>query len=141
MQTFLPFADFKRTVRVLDYRRLGKQRVEAFQILKALQNPENQWNNHPAVKMWIGYDAALTEYMNICIREWVRRGYVNTMLMPLVKDYEKPNWLGDRRFHSAHRAALLYKDPQFYGAFNWKEEPKLSYIWPKSSYDVTDKSL
>jgi len=29
MQTFLPYADFKLSTRVLDYKRLGKQRVEA----------------------------------------------------------------------------------------------------------------
>ena len=32
MQTFLPYADFQRSAQVLDYKRLGKQRVEALQI-------------------------------------------------------------------------------------------------------------
>jgi len=32
MQTFLPYADFKESAQCLDYRRLGKQRVEAKQI-------------------------------------------------------------------------------------------------------------
>ncbi len=52
MQTFLPYPDFKRSAKVLDYRRLGKQRVEALQILKALQVENYGWRNHPIVKMW-----------------------------------------------------------------------------------------
>ncbi|MDQ1681515.1 MAG: hypothetical protein QOH99_56, partial [Frankiaceae bacterium] len=35
MQTFLPYADFGASARVLDDRRLGKQRVETLQILRA----------------------------------------------------------------------------------------------------------
>jgi len=35
MQTFLPYADFARCAEVLDPRRLGKQRVEALQIMRA----------------------------------------------------------------------------------------------------------
>jgi hypothetical protein len=36
MQTFLPFSDFEKSARCLDNKRLGKQRVEGFQILKSL---------------------------------------------------------------------------------------------------------
>jgi len=35
VNTFLPYADFVEVAQSLDDRRLGKQRVEAFQILKA----------------------------------------------------------------------------------------------------------
>jgi Pyrimidine dimer DNA glycosylase len=34
MHTFLPYPSFEETASILDYRRLGKQRVEGFQILK-----------------------------------------------------------------------------------------------------------
>lgn len=55
MQTFLPYPDFERSAAALDYRRLGKQRIEAYQILQTLQNPEQRsWRNHPAVRMWRG---------------------------------------------------------------------------------------
>lgn len=37
MQTFLPYADFSMSAKCLDYRRLGKQRVEAMQILNAIR--------------------------------------------------------------------------------------------------------
>lgn len=36
MQTFLPYADFKKSAQVLDGMRLGKQRVETLQIMQAL---------------------------------------------------------------------------------------------------------
>ena len=48
MQTFLPFPDFQQSAAVLDHVRLGKQRVEALQILRALVIPEYGWQSHPA---------------------------------------------------------------------------------------------
>jgi hypothetical protein len=36
VQTFLPYSDYATSARVLDYRRLGKQRVETKQILLAM---------------------------------------------------------------------------------------------------------
>jgi hypothetical protein len=57
MQTFLPYYSFEESAKCLDYRRLGKQRVEVYQIINILEgkNKTNGWVNHPAVKMWIGY--------------------------------------------------------------------------------------
>ncbi|MEU7740966.1 MSMEG_6728 family protein [Nonomuraea sp. NPDC049158] len=59
MQTFLPYPDFARTAAVLDPLRLGKQRVEALQILRALTIPGYGWRHHPAVRMWASYEEAL----------------------------------------------------------------------------------
>jgi hypothetical protein len=36
MQTFLPYPDFRESLQVLDNKRLGKQRVEAYQIISAI---------------------------------------------------------------------------------------------------------
>jgi len=52
MQTFLPYADFKRSAQVLDYRRLGKQRVETWQLIRAINGETRGWRNHPAAVMW-----------------------------------------------------------------------------------------
>ena len=49
MQTFLPYPDFVASARCLDRRRLGKQRVEVLQLLRALLVPGSGWANHPAV--------------------------------------------------------------------------------------------
>lgn len=52
MQTFLPSPNFTQSAQFLDPQRLGKQRVEALQILTALTNPAYGWQHHPAVQMW-----------------------------------------------------------------------------------------
>lgn len=131
MQTFLPYADFAASAAVLDNRRLGKQRVEAYQILKSLDDPHYGWRHHPAVKMWRGYRDALGLYMNACIAEWVRRGFRNTMEPHVVEGSpQMPPWIGNPAFHASHRANLLRKDLTFYGQYGWTERPDLPYVWP-----------
>jgi hypothetical protein len=130
MQTFLPYKSFEDSARCLDYRRLGKQRVEARQIYNAIRN-KGGWFNHPVVKMWVGYENALLEYSNVIIREWIRRGFKNTMmLVDIYGEVKNPLWLGDEVFHSAHRSNLLRKDFDYYSKFNWHEPLDLPYVWP-----------
>ncbi len=135
MQTFLPYPDFARTAACLDSRRLGKQRVEAFQILNVLADPSRRgWQHHPAVEMWRGYEDALRLYMNAMIIEWTQRGYRNTMgIVEVAGAPETPPWLGDPAFHAAHRANLLRKDAEFYSRYGWTESPDLPYIWPRAT--------
>lgn len=99
----------------LDYRRLGKQRVEAYQILKTLKEG-SRWVNHPAVKMWKGYEECLKVYTNVMIAEWKRRGYNNNMEFFEIdwKIYYEPWWLGNENFHRAMRARLIEKLPEHY---------------------------
>lgn len=135
MQTFLPYADFKQSVKCLDYRRLGKQRVEAMQIYHIVsgQRTTGGWINHPAVKMWKGYPEALALYLNVCIDEWVERGYNNSIEKIKIeneKDVKMPPWIGNEKFHASHRSNLLGKDYGYYEQFGWKEVPFLPYVWP-----------
>lgn len=130
MQTFLPYSDFRKSAKVLDYRRLGKQRVEALQILKALQIEDYGWKNHPIVKMWKGFENALIEYKNIMIDEWINRGYNNNMIIDeIIDEIIYPKWLGNDELHSSHRSNLLGKDYEYYSKFNWNEEPGREYVW------------
>jgi hypothetical protein len=130
MQTFLPYPDFKKSAKILDYRRLGKQRVEAMQILKALHINNYGWKNHPIVKMWRGYENALIEYKNTMIEEWVDRGYNNNMEIEPVNDLViYPPWFGVEVLHASHRSNLLSKDYDYYSQFNWKEKPGQKYVW------------
>ena len=55
MQTFLPMPSPADSAHALDRRRLGKQRVETLQILRALCLPDYGWGTHPAVLMWSGH--------------------------------------------------------------------------------------
>lgn len=144
MQTFLPSADFWYCASVLDRLRLGKQRVEVLQILRTLSGVSKGWFNHPAVRMWRGYECALALYGVTCCAEWVEtHGYKDTCrakicaLVDSSSGLLMPPWLGNERLHSSHRAMLLYKDPEWYGRFGWAEQPavpdknnKLQYYWP-----------
>ena len=137
MQTFLPYPSFTKTFKTLDYRRLGKQRVEAKQILNVLldRTTTKGWRNHPIVRMWQGYEPSLQLYHNLCINEWINQGYNNNMeLENITEPIVYPHWLGNKSFHSSHRANLLRKDLQYYSQFEWTENPINPYTW----YD-TDK--
>ena len=136
MQTFLPYSNFQKTAEVLDWRRLGKQRVEGMQIIKTILTPEQKgWQNHPIVIMWTPYINALKHYTNVMIREWINRGYNNTMEIYPVDEMinddmvEFPHWLGKESFHSSHRANLLRKDYEYYSQFGWTENPEKPYLW------------
>ena len=153
MQTFLPYPDFSMTAKALDWRRLGKQRVEARQVIETLIGVSKGWANHPAVRMWRGHEAALALYLKAIIDEWVSRGYRNEAQSVQVLDdghvavhfggrpgivlgycrnpIAMPSWLGDAAFHASHRSNLLRKDHVWYGKFGWAEPPGLPYVWPK----------
>lgn len=145
MQTFLPYPSFEETARVLDLVRLGKQRVEALQILRAIHIPTYGWQHHPAVRMWRGYEQALVCYgLTIC-DEWIARGRSDTV-RPQIAEHAHggvertqdelaasealPPWLGDEAFHRAHRSALVRKDPDHYRPFFGDVPDNLAYVWP-----------
>jgi hypothetical protein len=137
MQTFLPVPDFAESARLLDDVRLGKQRVEAFQIVRTLDGVTQGWRHHPAVKMWRGHEPALLAYGLAVCAEWRRRGKADTVAEKLATHLreahvpvEAPSWLGDPALHASHRSNLLRKDPEFYGRYGWAEPPDLPYLWP-----------
>lgn len=157
MQTFLPYANFKKSAKVLDNKRLGKQRVEAWQIYNVLQKKKERqrgyadflvkygklniaWENHPAVKMWENYEMALLDYgIAICL-EWKARGFKDTMLERFEKEFDKlrvgkkifflPEWFGKKSFHDSHKSNLLRKDILYYSKNRWKTGINLDYVWP-----------
>lgn len=132
MQTFLPYPNFKQSVEVLDYRRLGKQRVETFQVLNILldRTESKGWRNHPVTKMWSGYEEALKQYQNATISEWISRGYKNNMKFEEVDESNVilPHWFGLEEFHRSHRSNLLRKDFEYYSQF-FDEPTDLEYYW------------
>jgi hypothetical protein len=62
-------------------KRLGKQRVEAKQLLNILlgETDKKGWTKHPCTLMWKGHEETLKYYHDIMICEWMSRGYNNTM--------------------------------------------------------------
>lgn len=139
MQTFLPYSDFDMAAEVLDRQRLGKQRVETLQIMTALLEGRG-WVNHPATKMWRGYESALLMYQESICREWVGRGYRDTCLEKtedLFWTHQDeyyvvfPPWMGSHEFHVSHRSNLIQKDPEWYiPRFPDNPPHDLPYVWP-----------
>jgi len=139
MQTFVPYgSDFQRNAEVLDRQRLGKQRVEAWQIIKALTTEQYGWQNHPAVKMWRGHTEALAQYGIVVCRAWIARGYNDSLLERFypyapTMDSSWPKWLDDMDVMVSHRSNLIRKRPDIYQSI-WPEVPDdLPYIWPTPS--------
>jgi len=137
MQTFLPYPSFYESLKVLDNKRLGKQRLEAMQLVNSTlklevdPNAKIGWANHPARTMWRGYLDALKLYHNLSINEWVSRGFNNTMkLYDLPSTVTLPPWIGRDDVHASHRSNLIRKDPIWYGKFGWSEPSTLEYVWP-----------
>jgi Pyrimidine dimer DNA glycosylase len=148
MQTFLPYADFEASMRALDDRRLGKQRVEALQVVRGLTVPGYGWRHHPAVKMWRGHLEALGRYGVTCTEVWVAKDRRDTVAVTLAGDLAAagitkirteselkaagamPAWLGDEDFHRSHRSALVRKDPDHYRPLFPDVPDDLPYVWP-----------
>ncbi len=130
MMTFLPSESFQISAYCLDYKRLGKQRVEARQIIDTLEGRSKGWIHHPAVKMWEGHVEALKDYFNEISSMWVYKGYKHNMGFYVVENPVRPAWIGNPTFHASHRAALLAKDYKFYSQWGWTEVPKIDYFWP-----------
>lgn len=151
MQTFLPFPSFDASAVALDVRRLGKQRVEAVQVLRGLIVPGYGWRRHPAVRMWAGYEEALVRYgLEIC-GVWTAEGRADTCSVTLLQDFgvwqpgraprtqeqlaadgDLPPWLGAPDFHRSHQSALVRKDPAFYRELFPGVPDDLPYVWPPS---------
>ena len=145
MQTFLPYRGVARSAAVLDTARLGKQRVETLQVLRALVLPDYGWQRHPAVLMWRGRVPALVAYGLACVDEWTAQGRADTTReqiaefapdvvgvsqAELAEAEMLPRWLGDGALHLSHRSALVRKDPTFYRRVFGDVPDDLPYVWP-----------
>ena len=165
MQTFLPYTDFQKCAAVIDKKRSWKQVVECKQILCALNysGAPDDWKaslswikrpylNHPAVKMWKGFEDLLALYYNTFLKHAKEVLHINTELKPLqnkpITEYEKllarkdlsaatapgkfPFWFFNEDFHQAYRSRLIAKDPGYYrdtfpGDEGFNEG---KYLWP-----------
>ena len=146
MQTFLPSASFAESAESLDDARLGKQRVETLQILRALVLPTYGWQRHPAVSMWRGHLPALTAYGVAMVDEWRGRGFADAVRDQLLEFAPEvtgrtqqqlavaglmPPWLGDFAVHESHRSKLIAKDAGFYLPRFPGTPLGLDYVWPE----------
>ena len=138
MQTFLPYPDFKTSLESLDDKRLGKQRVETYQLIAGLEGrltkkgkPYTKGRvNHPISQMFRDNIPALKQYLNVSIDVWVARGKNNTMEKEVIdEEVVMPSWFGNEELHRSHRANLLRKNTNYYGAHGWIDNSELPYRW------------
>ena len=160
MQTFIPYSNFAESLRVLDLMRLGKQRVEVIQIVRALTVPGYAWSSHPAVLMWKGYEEALGRYGLTACEVWTERGFGDSCVATIAADlraagivqirsYEElaandalPAWLFDEAVQLSHRSSLLRKDLEHYEPLFPPDTPRhLDYVWPIRSPAVIEREL
>jgi hypothetical protein len=160
MQTFIPYSNFEESLRVLDLKRLGKQRVEVIQIMRALTVPGYAWSSHPAVLMWKGYEEALGRYGLTACEVWIERGFGDSCAATIAADlraagitqirsYEElaandalPAWLFDEAVQLSHRSSLLRKDLEHYEPLFPPDTPRdLDYVWPVRSPAVIEREL
>jgi hypothetical protein len=154
MQTFLPFKDFTKSAQALDNKRLNKQILEGYQILKVLGNPDPKaaWRNHPAVKMWRGSEHILYVYVEAMVTEANKRGIkTDKNVANLEALYDEhagdwgllfPAWYNDdirmARITTTHKFNLYRKDPIYYYDFHFASRnrnnlpccDKCQYYWP-----------
>jgi len=139
VQTFLISPNPSETAGILDDKRLFKQIVEGNQILDCLLIKESRWKNHPAVKMWKGYESFLVAYVGFMIQEWNMRGYDCSKSkitwfkfdqLSNILECKVPHWFSDE-FFLAHKSNLIRKKPEHYRPIFGLDIPdNLPYIWP-----------
>lgn len=136
MQTFLPYPSLEKSVKCLDSKRLNKQIVECYQILKVLNNETKGYKHHPAVLMWQGYDQGLISYAVSCCREYEVRYKKIHSIEDKLRLYcnntqiRFPKWYGTYKFHESHRSNLYRKDPVHYKEFEVDNRNVKAYCWP-----------
>ena len=133
MQTFLPHPSKRESLDALDNKRLNKQILECYQILKVLskQSPSNAWRNHPAVLMWEGAENELWRYAMTAVKLADMRGIKTENNLANLKALAKtsvlswgdndPAWVKSpiviKRVNATHQANLYRKDPIYYAHY------------------------
>ena len=132
MQTFLPYPDFVKCAQVLDNKRLNKQHLECFQIINVLEGRSHAWKNHPAVRMWKGYETALKYYANCMKEQCLVRGFKSEKI-PYYQITEKviyPYWFNENLIYISHQSNLMRKDSVFYSKYGFIDYGISGYFWP-----------
>jgi len=143
MQVFLPYPSLSKSVQCLDKSRMGNQ---VWREAKTLLN--GGWPNHPASKMFRGYEPALALYClhgmsQLLANNWIDRSksdnlirYFRSIIDQSYGKIDYPWWFYDQDLLTkvcySHQQNLLYKYPEFYSQYGWGRVPttKPEYVWP-----------
>ena len=132
MQTFLPSSDYEYSAQALDNKRLNKQVLEGYQIMKILSGASESgaWRNHPAVLMWKSAERSLMDYIDHMVYEAEWRGIKtekNVSNLRTLKSNFSHNWKDNepvrmkpeqlKRVITTHQSNLYRKDPIIYAHY------------------------
>lgn len=137
---FIPLSDPIEIAKILDDKRLGKQRVEAKQIITIITGEAKSlaWSHHPAVLMWKDYPNELKYYYNCIVLEWVHRGYINNMPLFATSKQNRtpprmPWFMYCKPVLLSYQASLLRKNYSHYHKYfkskSLKPYMTRSYLW------------
>ena len=137
MQSWILDKDFYKSASYLDRNRLQANIYENIHILASLLdvndklvNPKRNVKNHPASKLWIGYEGILLDYIYCHLQKWNRLGYrqgVNyknfkilrlEVLINLIDPI--PLWITDELIET-HRSVLIQKEIEKENNFDFDE--------------------
>ncbi len=127
---FRPYTDWERSAACLDDLRLGKQRVEAKQILYVflrklgiVRDGKRGWLTHPIVLLYFNngkpYIDDVVGFFQACVKEWKKRGKQNFIclddIQQFIRQIEKTPGTPITRLHEIeYRRILLIKNPNHY---------------------------
>jgi hypothetical protein len=143
MQTWVTHFDLRESAKNLDRQRLNAQIYEGIHILASLRgmneelvNPKRDVSNHPASKLWVGYEDILSIYIGVHLQEWYARGYSSDVnarnydRIKIVKGarwFNLPNWVTSELIET-HKNVLYRKKPDFY-LEDWEGNREMRYDW------------
>jgi hypothetical protein len=152
MQTWITDKDFYKSAVNLNRQHLQANLYESIHILASLLdvndklvNPKRNVKNHPAAKLWEGYEDALFYYIDAHIVAWLNIGYkcnINKANMRFIYAVMKDNkysyfqnkisnWITDELIQT-HRSVLIQKEIK-------KKVNHYQNLWPNCPNDLKMK--
>ena len=115
MNTFLPYSNFDDSVKCLDNKRLGKQRLECYQLIHILLDEKRTaWRRHPAFVMWSGLPQSLIKYFFTCCNEFHRRGFKENLAQRMIDEVKSVQYVtGSGHLNTAATITRMYFDDYF----------------------------
>lgn len=99
----------------------------------------NGFSQHPAVRMWLGFETALKAYINAHIEEWIKRGCENNMIIyDIPKDYKRPQWTYSKKIIYNYRAALIQREIENNELGHYILMKNFVKCWARSSQAAND---
>jgi hypothetical protein len=138
---FIPDIEPQRAVKWLDNKRLWKQVLEAGQIADIIENKATSdgtkkgFSNHPIVKMYEGCAPFVRWYANLCIDEWVSRGFKSSKQKTVLTHVNVPWFVGMYPRMMADRASLIRKKS------DWYKGKTIDFDGRKCVFDVDEKYM